>query len=162
MENRTRSRDASSEDPERSSTKATANSSSKRSSAFQKTADVDDPPFSRLFLLIPKAMSEEELRQAFQVHGTIQDIHMVRDRRNQESKGIAYVKYEKASAAARAMEEMNGTVIPPHVRPVKVNRRTTASQSSSSSSSRRSFPVRVAREAFATRMNTRKCFVSSW
>ena len=34
--------------------------------------------------------------------------------------GIAYVKYEKASAAARAMEEMNGTVIPPHIRPVKV------------------------------------------
>ena len=45
---------------------------------------------------------------------------MVRDRRNQESKGIAYVKYEKASAAARAMEEMNGTVISPHIRPVKV------------------------------------------
>ena len=34
--------------------------------------------------------------------------------------GIAYVKYEKASAAARAMEEMNGTVIAPHVRPLKV------------------------------------------
>ena len=85
-------------------------------------------------------MSEDELRQAFQVHGSIQDIHMVRDRRNQESKGkdsrlnidpslkdvsfrkgIAYVKYEKASAAARAMEEMNGTVIAPHIRPVKVS-----------------------------------------
>jgi RNA recognition motif-containing protein len=34
--------------------------------------------------------------------------------------GIAYIKYEKASAAARAMEEMNGTVIAPHVRPLKV------------------------------------------
>jgi RNA recognition motif-containing protein len=82
-------------------------------------------------------MSEEELQDAFQVHGKIQDIHMVRDRRNQESKGckhivmlflefhqiylgIAYIKYEKASAAARAMEEMNGTVIAPHVRPLKV------------------------------------------
>jgi RNA recognition motif-containing protein len=34
--------------------------------------------------------------------------------------GIAYIKYEKASAAARAMEEMNGTVIAPHARPLKV------------------------------------------
>jgi len=34
--------------------------------------------------------------------------------------GIAYIKYEKASAAARAMEEMNGVIIPPHTRSVKV------------------------------------------
>ena len=139
MDNRNRSRDVSSEDEHRSSTKPTSsrNNRQKLSSFFNRTADVDDPPFSRLFLLIPKAMSEEELRQAFQVHGKIQDIHMVRDRRNQESKGlnstvmsliefhrsilgIAYIKYEKASAAARAMEEMDGTVIAPHVRPLKV------------------------------------------
>ncbi|UJR09481.1 hypothetical protein I4U23_013719 [Adineta vaga] len=94
-------------------------SHTKRQSTYSKTADVDDPPFSRLFLLIPKEISEDELRQAFQVHGIIQDIHMVRDRRNQESKGIAYIKYEKASAAARAMEEMNGIVISPHTRPLK-------------------------------------------
>ncbi|CAF1361441.1 unnamed protein product [Adineta steineri] len=94
-------------------------SRNKRQTVFTRTGDVDDPPFSRLFLLIPKAMSEDELRKAFLIHGTIQDIHMVRDRRNQESKGIAYIKYEKASAAARAMEEMNGVVISPHTRPVK-------------------------------------------
>jgi RNA recognition motif-containing protein len=135
MDNRNRSRDDSTEDIDRSlstsklqesslsipTTTTTTITTTKQSSTFNKTADVDDPPFSRLFLLIPKAMSEDELRQAFQVHGTIQDIHMVRDRRNQESKGIAYVKYEKASAAARAMEEMNGTVIAPHIRPLKVN-----------------------------------------
>ena len=128
MSHRNRSRDVSSEDAHRSpstskqpgSESRVSCSSNKRPSTFNKAADIDDPPFSRLFLLIPKDMSEDELRQAFQVHGSIQDIHMVRDRRNQESKGIAYVKYEKASAAARAMEEMNGTVISPHIRPVKV------------------------------------------
>lgn len=139
MDNRNRSRDVSSEDQHRSSIKPTSsrNNRQKLSTFFNRTADVDDPPFSRLFLLIPKAMSEEELHQAFQIHGKIQDIHMVRDRRNQESKGlnsvhklvikfhrfilgIAYIKYEKASAAARAMEEMDGTVIAPHVRPLKV------------------------------------------
>ena len=69
----------------------------KQKLTYTKTADVDEPPFSRLFLLIPKAMSEDELRQAFQIHGTIQDIYMVRDRRNQESKGfqnvINYISY---------------------------------------------------------------------
>ena len=57
---------------------------------FQKTADVDDPPFSRLFLLIPKALSEDELRQAFAVHGIIEDIFIVRDRKSRESKGYYY------------------------------------------------------------------------
>ncbi|CAF3932458.1 unnamed protein product, partial [Rotaria magnacalcarata] len=121
MSDRVRSRDVSSEDlnKQASAESCSASSSNKRQSTFNKTADVDDPPFSRLFLLVPKAMSEDELRKAFLVHGKIQDIHMVRDRRSQESKGIAYIKYEKASAAARAMEEMNGVVIPPHARPVK-------------------------------------------
>ncbi|CAF3397491.1 unnamed protein product [Rotaria sp. Silwood1] len=123
MNNRNRSRDVSSEDQSGSSNKSISSSSYKKrhqlSTLFNKTADVDDPPFSRLFLLIPKAMSEDELRNAFQIHGHIQDIYMVRDRRSQESKGIAYIKYEKASAAARAMEEMNGTVIAPHTRPLK-------------------------------------------
>ena len=93
MDNRNRSRDVSSEDQHRSSQKKASaqNKHQQLSSVFHKTADVDDPPFSRLFLLIPKAMSEDELRNAFQIHGTIQDIHMVRDRRSQESKGFSCI-----------------------------------------------------------------------
>ena len=90
MENQNRSRDASLEDLNQQSLSASRIklSSNKRQPTFHKTADVDDPPFSRLFLLIPKAMSEDELRQAFLVHGAIQDIYMVRDRRTRESKGL--------------------------------------------------------------------------
>ncbi len=84
MSNRNRSRDVSSEDLN----KQLSSELRKRQPIFNKTPDIDDPPFSRLFLLIPKAVSEDELRKAFLVHGTIQDIHMVRDRRNQESKGL--------------------------------------------------------------------------
>ncbi len=93
MDNRNRSRDVSPEDQHRSSNKKSSSRNNRQqlSSLFNKTADVDDPPFSRLFLLIPKAMSEEELRNAFQIHGKIQDIHMVRDRRNQESKGSKHI-----------------------------------------------------------------------
>ena len=183
MDNRTRSRDVSTEDVDRASSSTSSSnkaqsSAAKRSTAFYKATDVDDPPFSRLFLLIPKSMSEDELRQAFQVHGSIQDIHMVRDRRSQESKGkdsrlnidrnvsfhtgIAYVKYEKASAAARAMEEMNGTVIAPHIRPVKVSTpRWSSVTCTGIPPSRLSYPVHVAKEVYAILMNTRKCFVCS-
>lgn len=88
--NRNRSRDISPEDPNRSSNKSTFSHKKcqQLSTLFNKTADIDDPPFSRLFLLIPKAMSEDELRNAFQVHGNIQDIYIVRDRRSQQSKGF--------------------------------------------------------------------------
>jgi hypothetical protein len=91
MDNRNRSRDVSSEDQNRSSNKHSSSQINRQqlSTVFNKTADVDDPPFSRLFLLIPKAMSEDELRNAFQIHGKIQDIHMIRDRRSQESKGFS-------------------------------------------------------------------------
>lgn len=84
MNDRDRSYDGSTDDLTK---ETTSEIHDKRPSSFYKTADVDDPPFSRLFLLIPKAMSEDELRQAFLVHGTIQDIYMVRDRRSHESKG---------------------------------------------------------------------------
>lgn len=86
MNNRDRSRDRSTDGLNKEST---FELHEKRPSPFYKTADVDDPPFSRLFLLIPKAMSEDELHQAFVVHGTIQDIYIVRDRRSHESKGLS-------------------------------------------------------------------------
>lgn len=86
MSDQERSRDISPEDDDRSSNKSPS-PDNKCQQLFNKTADVDDPPFSRLFLLIPKEMLEDELRNAFQIHGKIQDIYMVRDKRSQESKG---------------------------------------------------------------------------
>jgi len=87
MSNRNRSRDASSDGLNEQL--LFESHDKQRQSTFNKTADVDDPPFSRLFLLIPKAMSEDELRKAFLIHGVIQDIFIVRDRRNLESKGFS-------------------------------------------------------------------------
>ncbi|CAF1424756.1 unnamed protein product [Didymodactylos carnosus] len=82
--------------------------------------DADNPPFSRLFLLVPRAMSESELNDAFKKFGVIEDVWLIRDRRNSEGKGIAYIKYELASEAARAQEEMNGKIVGSHSRPLKV------------------------------------------
>ncbi|CAF1074033.1 unnamed protein product [Didymodactylos carnosus] len=82
--------------------------------------DADNPPFSRLFLLVPRTMNESELNDVFKKFGVIEDVWLVRDRRNREGKGIAYIKYELASEAARAQEEMNGKIIGSHSRPLKV------------------------------------------
>ena len=37
-----------------------------------------------------------------------------------ENKGIAYVKFAKASEAARAMEKLHGTTIADNPKPIKV------------------------------------------
>jgi len=72
--------------------------------------------------------------------------------------GIAYIKYEKASAAARAMEEMNGTVIPPHTRPLKVS--TLVSHSMIVHSLfRLLYQVHVVKVVFGIQMNMKKCYV---
>ena len=58
MSDRDRSRDASPEDQTRSSNKLVScdNQPQQLSRIFYRTADVDDPPFSRLFLLIQKLL----------------------------------------------------------------------------------------------------------
>ena len=65
-------------------------------------------------------MKEEEIKESFSAYGTIEDIWMVKDRMTKENKGICYVKYDKASSAARAIEEMDGKVIGNDPKPVKV------------------------------------------
>lgn len=65
-------------------------------------------------------MKEEEIKEAFAVFGTIEDIWMVKDRMTKENKGICYVKYDKASSAAKAIEEMDGHVIGSDPKPIKV------------------------------------------
>lgn len=44
-------------------------------------------PHSRLFVISPKNLTEEDFRKAFEKFGKIEDIFMVRDRSTGESKG---------------------------------------------------------------------------
>lgn len=66
-------------------------------------------------------MKDDEIKDAFSAFGSIEDIWMVRDRMTKENKGICYVKYDRASSAARAIEEMDGKVIGNDPKPIKVN-----------------------------------------
>lgn len=49
----------------------------------------------RLFVLIPKTMTEDELHEYFKQFGDIDNIAIIRDRETKENKGFAYVKYFK-------------------------------------------------------------------
>lgn len=81
--------------------------------------DVDDPPLSRLFIVCSKSTTQDDFRSAFEKFGTIEDIRILKDREG-ESKGVAYIKFEKTSQAALACEEMNLKQIGDSQRPVKV------------------------------------------
>ncbi|KAI8471490.1 MAG: hypothetical protein J3K34DRAFT_233575 [Monoraphidium minutum] len=62
-------------------------------------------PLSRLFIVCGRAVEEETLRVAFSDYGSVQHIKVIKD------KGVAYVKFDKASSAAAAMEALNGAVL---------------------------------------------------
>jgi RNA recognition motif-containing protein len=49
--------------------------------------DLDNPPFSRLFVLYPKEATETELRTEFEKFGPIEDLYLVKDKANGSTKG---------------------------------------------------------------------------
>ena len=58
----------------------------------------------RLFVVVPKAMSDSELRDHFTQFGDIDYVSIVKDKNTKESKGFAYVKYHRVSHTAKAFE----------------------------------------------------------
>lgn len=84
------------------------------------TDSLDDPPNSRLFLVISKSITEDVIREHFSVFGEIQDIWMVKDKQTKESKGVSFVKFAKSSQACTAMEEMHGKCLAEGTKPIKV------------------------------------------
>ena len=49
----------------------------------------------RLFVVVPKSLSEGDLREHFAQFGDIDYVSIVRDRNTRDSKGFAYVKYHR-------------------------------------------------------------------
>ncbi|MEE6489768.1 hypothetical protein FKM82_015673 [Ascaphus truei] len=90
-----------------------------RSGFRPSTQDLDDPPNSRVFLVVSKSSSVDTIRGRFSKYGDIQDIWVVKDKHTNESKGIAFVKYAKSSQACRALERMNGRCLTDDTKPLK-------------------------------------------
>ena len=82
--------------------------------------DVDNPPFSRVFVVCSKRHSPDDMRMAFEPYGSIEDVWMVKDKTTKENRGVCYIKYEKASSAALACEEMDGKQIGDDSKTIKV------------------------------------------
>jgi len=93
----------------------------KRKSAERELKENSDnaPPNSRLFIVCGKEITEDDFRDAFEAHGTVEKVEIHRDKKG-ESKGIAYIKFSKTSEAALAIEQLNGRCIGDHPRPLKV------------------------------------------
>ncbi|GAM25391.1 hypothetical protein SAMD00019534_085660 [Acytostelium subglobosum LB1] len=70
-----------------------------------------DMPFSRIFIICGKDITETMLVNAFKRYGVIESCKVVTDKETNESKGIAYIKYTKTSSAALAIESMHGSTI---------------------------------------------------
>ena len=64
-------------------------------------------------------VSDEELGEAFAVHGTVTSARVIRDRYTDRSRGFGFVEMENDTEAEAAIAELNGKPI--KGRPVNVN-----------------------------------------
>ncbi|KAF5828332.1 hypothetical protein DUNSADRAFT_17777, partial [Dunaliella salina] len=60
---------------------------------------------ARLFVVCGKAVSEEDLLAPFHSFGNVTSLKLIKD------KGVAYVRFDRASSAALAMESLNGATL---------------------------------------------------
>ncbi|KAM9189615.1 RNA-binding protein 45 isoform 3-T3 [Mergus octosetaceus] len=91
------------------------------SGGFRLSAEcLDEPPNSRVFVVLGKDTGEALIRERFSPFGDIQNIWLLRDKRTNESRGIAFIKFARSSQACRAMEEMHGRSLVPDTKPIKV------------------------------------------
>ncbi|XP_005049149.1 PREDICTED: RNA-binding protein 45 [Ficedula albicollis] len=67
--------------------------------------DLEDEELTRIFVMIPKTYTEEDLREKFKMYGDIEYCSIIKNKTTGESKGLGYVRYLKPSQAALAIEE---------------------------------------------------------
>ncbi|XP_071957630.1 RNA-binding protein 45-like [Antedon mediterranea] len=80
----------------------------------------DHPTNSRIFIVCGKNQDEDSLRTHFDKYGSIEDVYVVKDKVTKQNKGVAYIKYSKASEACLALEGLDGRSIGNDPRPLKV------------------------------------------
>ena len=64
-------------------------------------------------------VTEQQLRELFGAHGTVENITIVKDRDTGEPRGIAFVEMSQAMQAEDAISALNGTML--NDRPMNVN-----------------------------------------
>lgn len=71
--------------------------------------DVEDEELTRIFIMIPRTFTEDDLIQTFKEYGDIEYAIIVKNKTTGESKGLGYVRFYKPSQAALAIENCDRT-----------------------------------------------------
>lgn len=79
-----------------------------------------DPPFARVYVECSRSTNASHLYDAFRRYGRLEFAVIVLERQTRDPSGIAYVKYERASAAALAVQKLNGRSLSSGTRPLRV------------------------------------------
>lgn len=58
---------------------------------------------------LPYATTEDELKAAFEAHGAVTEVAIIKDRDTGQSKGFGFVTMEEEDAGKKAIEEMEGS-----------------------------------------------------
>merc|ERR1712137_161093 len=87
---------------------------------------MDQPPNSRLFVLCDKNSTEQDLIDHFSPYGTVEYCKIIRDKITNASKGFCYVKFDRASAAANALERANASLVADSQFPIKIEKASSA------------------------------------
>lgn len=66
--------------------------------------DVEDEELTRIFVMIPKTFTEDDLKDTFKPYGDIEYAIIIKNKTTGESKGLGYVRFHKPSQAAMAIE----------------------------------------------------------
>uniref|UniRef100_A0A182WQX2 RRM domain-containing protein n=1 Tax=Anopheles minimus TaxID=112268 RepID=A0A182WQX2_9DIPT len=70
------------------------------------SADVNENHFLRLFAIVPSSRTEEQLKEEFGCHGTVTQIRLVADKKN-DKQCAAYIKFTTFLETALAIENCN-------------------------------------------------------
>ncbi|CAB3221676.1 unnamed protein product [Arctia plantaginis] len=65
----------------------------------------EDNKFNRLFITVPKTITEDEIYEVFNNYGKVESVTIQEDRKTGEPRGFAYVRYKLFSEAAIAFEQ---------------------------------------------------------
>jgi len=60
---------------------------------------------------LARSTTEEELRNLFEAHGTVQSCDLVMDKETGESKGFGFIEMPKPGDGKAAMKNLNYTVV---------------------------------------------------
>ena len=58
---------------------------------------------------LPYSVTERQLQEIFEAHGTVESAHVITDKFTGQSRGFGFVEMSSAGEAQKAIEALNGT-----------------------------------------------------